>query len=135
MPTTTYLTSAGTFVARGHSEVLVVSAGHDTEGCDVVFCGDCAWERAKRAIGPCSVCGEPVIISVHRDQSIDDLIVTVEPYRVATRSGAVVVAMFYGNGSLITAEGWKIKKDGTPSARRQVVPVPIPANVRKALGR
>lgn len=47
----------------------------------------------------------------------------------------VEVFDFYENGCLITAEGCRYKKDGTPYIRRQCLSVEVPANVREALGR
>lgn len=77
MPTTTYLTSAETFVVRGHSEVLM------SERCVLVWdrstdavtryeslacvelghragCEHSEVPMISRPIGPCSVCSEPV---------------------------------------------------------------------------
>lgn len=79
---------------------------------------------------------EPVITSSWFDASIKDTIVEVEPYRYTDRYGdKYEVWRFYGNGGLITAEGYKVKKDGDTFARRQVILMPCPANVREALGR
>ena len=79
---------------------------------------------------------EPTITDVRHDASLDGVVVTVEPYRTTDYAGnPVEVHVIYGNGGLITAEGVRIKKNGTPYARRQTVNVTIPANVRAALGR
>lgn len=78
-----------------------------------------------------------MITNVRYDQSIGDLLVTVEPYRTtdSITGDAVEVATFYGNGGLITAEGFRVRKNGALYARRQVITVRVPAAVREALGR
>lgn len=43
------------------------------------------------------------------------------------------VTEWYVNGSLITAEGFKVRKNGTRYARKQALRVPTPDNVRAAL--
>ena len=60
--------------------------------------------------------------------------VWVTEYATTDRQGnPVIVDSFYRNGCLITAEGYRVRKDGTPYARRQVVDVVAPIEVVTAL--
>lgn len=78
----------------------------------------------------------PTIECVRHSESLGDLVVDVEPFRTDDLDGQpVVVYRWYGNGGLITAEGFRVKKDGAEYARLQVLRVGTPTNVREALGR
>ena len=60
--------------------------------------------------------------------------VWVTEYQTTDRQGnPVIVDTFYQNGFLITAEGYRVRKDGSPYARHQAVDVLIPAEVASAL--
>lgn len=58
----------------------------------------------------------------------------VAPYRTTDHYGnEVEVTEWYVNGCLYTAEGFKVKKDGTLYARKSSLSVKVPANVQQAL--
>ena len=60
--------------------------------------------------------------------------VRVTEYATTDRQGnPVIVDTFYRNGFHITAEGYRVRKDGTPYARHQVVNVSVPSEVVSAL--
>lgn len=68
------------------------------------------------------------------DNSIEGLVVKVEPYKALDGNGKpVIVRSWYNNGSLVTAEGQMVKKDGTPFERTSALNVAAPPNVRAAL--
>lgn len=62
-------------------------------------------------------------------------IVFVENYAAvdATTGVPCIVTEWYENGCLISAEGFKVRKDGTPYARKCSLRVTAPDNVRAAL--
>ena len=83
---------------------------------------------------------DPRIHGVRYDASIRGHVVDVEPYRAHDRysKSEVEVRSHYQNGpepEWRSAYGHKIKKDGTPAARRQQVDVPTPDYVAETFDR
>lgn len=74
-----------------------------------------------------------VITSVVPETSSDYPRVTVEPYRVTTDGGDVIVESFWLNGSYVSTTGHKVKKDGTRGPKANSLRVPMPPEVREAL--